>query len=97
MNLEIREEAVEDLRGMEKQIQELLRDRIEELKRNPLGDDSSLFRKQGLDLFRLKLKREPLDHRVFYDIEDGTVSVYGVMHRDEAYTDESLQRIKERV
>ena len=96
MNLDIRRGAVEDLKRMEKEVQKQIRDAIEGLKQDPLGDNCSLFRKQGLDLFRLKLKEGELDHRVFYDLVDDKIVVYAVEHRDDAYTPESIEKIKSR-
>jgi len=96
MKLDIREGAVEDLKRMDEEVQELIRDEIRELKDSPLGEDTSLMSKQGLDIFRLKLKSEELDHRVFFDLDGDKVVILGVEHRDGAYTPESLKKIKSR-
>jgi len=45
----------------------------------------------------LKLKNEELDHRVFFDLDGGEVVILGVEHRDDAYTPESIKRIKSRL
>ena len=96
MRLDVREGAVEDLREMEDRVQKRIRDKIEELKGAPLGEDTSLLSKQGLEVFRLKLKNNGLDHRVFFDLDGDKVVVLGVEHRDDAYTEESVERIKSR-
>ncbi len=96
MKLDIREGAVEDLKQFDKEVQKLVRDRIKELRDNPLNDDTSLLSKQGLEIFRLKLKTDRLDHRVFFDLDEGKVVVLGIEHRDQAYTPESIQKIKSR-
>lgn len=96
MELDIRKGAVEDLKQMDRQVQEQIRDEIEELRDNPLGEDTSLLNKQGLRIYRLKLKNDDLDHRVFFDINNGEVVILGVMHRDDAYTPESIEKVKSR-
>jgi hypothetical protein len=50
--------------------------------------------KQGLEIFRLKLKNSELDHRVFFDPDGDKVIILGVEYRDDAYTDESIEKIK---
>ncbi len=62
----------------------------------PLGDDTSLLLKQGLEIFRLKLKNSRLDHRVFFDLDGDRVIILGVEHRDNAYTQESIEKIESR-
>lgn len=96
MKLEIREGAVEDLKQLEKPVQKQVRDEIRELKHNPLGENTSLMSKQGLDIFRLKVKNGELDHRVFFDLDNQKIVVLGVEHRDNAYTPESIEKIKSR-
>jgi mRNA-degrading endonuclease RelE of RelBE toxin-antitoxin system len=96
MELDIREGAVEDLKEMDRQVQEQVRDEIEELRDNPLGESTSLLNKQGLRIYRLKLKNDDLDHRVFFDLNNGEVVILGVMHRDDAYTPESIEKVKSR-
>lgn len=96
MKLDIREGAVEDLKQMEDHVQKPIRDKIEELKQDPLGENTSLLSKQGLEIFRLKLKTEELDHRVFFELDGDKVAVLGVEHRDDAYTSESIEKIKSR-
>jgi mRNA-degrading endonuclease RelE of RelBE toxin-antitoxin system len=97
VRLEVREGAVEDLKELDKQVQKQVRDKIRELKDSPLGGNTSLFNKQGLELFRLKLKNDKLDYRVFFDLDGDKVVVLGVEHRDNAYTQESIQKIKSRI
>lgn len=96
MKLDIQEGAVEDLKQFDKEVQKRVRDRIEELRNNPLNENTSLLSKQGLEIFRLKLKTDRLDHRVFFDLDEGKVVVLGIEHRDQAYTPESIRKIKSR-
>lgn len=96
MKLDIREGAVEDLKQFDKQAQKQIRNKIKELGDSPLGENTSLLSKQGLEIFRLKLKNSELDHRVFFDLDGDTVIILGIEHRDKAYTQESIERIKSR-
>jgi mRNA-degrading endonuclease RelE of RelBE toxin-antitoxin system len=96
MRLDVREGAVEDLKEMDDRVQRQIRDKIEELKDGPLGEDTSLLSKQGLEVFRLKLKSDRLDHRVFFELDGEKVVILGVEHRDDAYTEESVEKIKSR-
>lgn len=96
MKIEIHEGAVEDLKEMQEQVQKQITNKIEELKDSPLGENTSLLTKQGLEIFRLKLKNDELDHRVFFDLDGEEILVLGVEHRDQAYTTDSIQKIKSR-
>ena len=96
MELDVREGAVEDLKQLNEKVQRQIRDKIEDLRDNPLGENTSLLNKQGLRIYRLKLKDEDLDHRVFFDLNKDTVVILGVLHRDNAYTPESIKKIKSR-
>jgi len=87
---------VDDLKQLSSEVQEQVRDEIEDLENHPLREDTSLVTKQGLEVFRLKLKSDALDHRVFFDIYGDTVVVLGVRHRDNAYTQESIEELKSR-
>jgi hypothetical protein len=49
-----------------------------------------------MEVFRLKLKNNGLDHRVFFDLDGDKVVILGVEHRDDAYTQESIEKIKSR-
>jgi mRNA-degrading endonuclease RelE of RelBE toxin-antitoxin system len=63
---------------------------------DPLGENTSLLSKQGLEIYRLKLKTSELDHRVFFNLDGDKVVVLGVEHRDDAYTQESIEKIRSR-
>ena len=88
--------ARKDLEEFDEQVQERLMNQIDVLKEAPLGENASLLSKQGLEIFRLKLKNKRLDHRVFFDLDGDTVVILGVEHRDAAYTKESIDKIKSR-
>lgn len=77
-------------------VQKQVRCRIAELRNGPLGQNTSFINKQGLEIFRLKLKTGELDHRVFFDPDGDKVVLLGVEHRDQAYTPESIKKIKSR-
>lgn len=88
--------ARNEIEGFEEEVQEQIIKHVESLETAPLGEDTSLMSKQGLEIFRLKLKNEDLDHRVFFDLDGDEVVVLGVEHRDEAYTQESIRELKSR-
>lgn len=71
-------------------------DQVYVMEEATLGDNTSLLSKQGLEIFRLKLKNSRLDHRVFFDLDGNRVITLGVEHRDNAYIQESIERIKSR-
>jgi mRNA-degrading endonuclease RelE of RelBE toxin-antitoxin system len=96
MKLEIREGAVEDLKQFNEKIRNRIRNKIAQLRDSPLGENTSLLNKQGLEIFRLKLKNSELDHRVFFDLKGDKVVILGVEHRDDAYTKESIDNIRSR-
>jgi mRNA-degrading endonuclease RelE of RelBE toxin-antitoxin system len=91
------EEARDDLQRFEEPVRDEIAVRVGQLENNPLGENTSLFSKQGMEIFRLKLKDGQLDHRVFFDLDDGEVLILGVEHRDDAYTPESIKKIKSRL
>ena len=96
MEIDWHPEALDDLRSFEEQVQNRITRHVSRLEDEPLGEDTSLFNKQGLDLFRLKLKSDELDHRLFFDLEVDDVVILGVEHRDDAYSQESIENIKSR-
>ena len=89
-------EARQDLEEFDKQIQRQLIDQVGELEQAPLGENTSLLNKQGLEIYRLKAKTGELDHRVFFDLDGDQIIILGVEHRDQAYTQESIEKIKSR-
>lgn len=95
MEISWHSEAKEDLNRFREEVQQKIADRVSQLEENPLNEDTSLLSKQGLEIFRLKVKTGELDHRVFFDLDDGVV-ILGVEHRDDAYTQESIQKMKSR-
>lgn len=66
-----------------RKIQNRIRDKIAKLRNCPLGKNMSLLNKQGLELFRLKLKNSELDHRVIFELDGDKVVILGVEHRDD--------------
>ena len=96
MRIDWHSEARQDLQEFDKRIQELLMERVDAMEEAPLGDNTSLLSKQGLEIFRLKLKNSRLDHRVFFDLDGDRVIILGVEHRDNADTQDSIQKVKSR-
>lgn len=96
MRIDWHSEARQELQEFDKQTQERLMNQVDALEETPLGENTSLMSKQGLEIFRLKLKTDNLDHRVFFDLDGDKVIIFGVEHRDDAYTQESIEKIKSR-
>jgi|AntDeeMinimDraft_5_1070356.scaffolds.fasta_scaffold06647_4 mRNA-degrading endonuclease RelE of RelBE toxin-antitoxin system len=88
--------ARQDLRQFESETQKELLDHVEVLEKRPLGEHTSIVSKQGLEIYRLKLKQDDLDHRVFFELNENRVVILGVQHRDDAYTQASIQELKSR-
>ena len=88
--------ARQDLHQFESETQKELLENVEELEKSPLGEDTSIVSKQGLEIYRLKLKEGELDHRVFFELDENTVVILGIQHRDDAYTQASIQELKSR-
>lgn len=54
----------------------------------------------GRRLFRLTVREErggTVDHRIFFDIENGAAKIYGVFHRDEAYEPDVEEELTRRL
>lgn len=96
MRIDWHSEARQELQEFDKPTQKRLMNQVDTLEEAPLGENTSLLSKQGLEIFRLKLKTDNLDHRVFFDLDGDKVIIFGVEHRDDAYTQESIEKLKSR-
>ena len=96
MKIEWHRDARQDLEELDENVKAEVLRHVKSLRKAPLGENTSIVSKQGLEVFRLKVKEEGLDHRVFFDIDGQEVIVLGVMHRDQAYTNQSLEKVKRR-
>ncbi|MFO7793898.1 MAG: hypothetical protein R6V35_02875 [Candidatus Nanohaloarchaea archaeon] len=96
MNIVLEVEAKKDLVSIEAEIRSEIIERIENLKQNPLPNNSYVIRLlDGDEVQCLKLQKEDrnskLNHRVTYDIIDNEqIRVYGIFPREPGY-----QEIKE--
>ncbi len=43
--------------------------------------------RDGGQIYKLKVKKEHADHRIFIDNRDGDLDIYGMFHRDRGYED----------
>ena len=97
MEIIVEPEAEEDLKQFDRQSQQYIKDRLEELKKQPTGhEDSDTIRVKGRQLFKYVMKendkRGGNDYRAVYDIIDRQVRIIAVFHRDKGYSSEELSK-----
>lgn len=91
MKVVLEPEAREELAALDNQIQAEVTDRIENLKENPLPENSYVIHLlDGTEVQCLKLQEEDrnsqLNHRVTYDIrQDNIIRIYGIFDREPGY------------
>jgi len=93
MKVKVEPEAVEDLKDLNKDQQNYIEQCLVELEENPTDhEDSGLIRVRGRQVFKFVMKEDAdgFDFRAVYDIDDDTVRVYAVFHRDEGYNKEEI-------
>jgi len=94
MKIEFVEGAEKELKELEKEQLKIIRDKIKELKDEPIShEDSKLIQIKGRDIYRLEIKEErrgKIDHRAIYDIEKGKIRIYSVFYREPGYPDEEI-------
>lgn len=100
MNLRFEDEALEELRKLDEEIYRKVLGHIYKLEENPLPENSDVIPlEDGTQMQRLKLQKEDrnsdLNHRVFYNIDDKTIRIYGVFKRQIGYR-EMKQKTQER-
>lgn len=86
MNLRFEDEALEELRRLDEEVEKKILNHIHKLEKNPLPENSDVIPlEDGTQMQRLKLQDEDrnskINHRVFYNIEDETIRIYGVFKR----------------
>lgn len=91
--------AKEEIQSLPDKVKDRIREKIEELKDDPLRhEDSKIIHVQGRNVYRLKIKEKrggKVDHRAIYDVENGRIRIYSIIHRDEGYDkDEISDRLK---
>ena len=89
-------DARQDLQQFDSETQTRLIDNVGQFEEKPLGENTSIVNKQGLEAYRLKLKNDDLDHRVFFIFDGNRITIIGVLHRDNAYTSESIEELRSR-
>ncbi|QGA80127.1 type II toxin-antitoxin system RelE/ParE family toxin [Candidatus Nanohalobium constans] len=101
MQLEVTEEAEEDLEALEKDIKDRIIDELEKLQKNATPEKSTYIQIGDMDLFRLKLQKEDrnsrLNHRIFYQIKDSKIYIRGIFHRQKGYGTETRQELEDRI
>jgi mRNA-degrading endonuclease RelE of RelBE toxin-antitoxin system len=92
MKVVFKEEARQDLNGIDAEIREEILAEIEGLEENATPNNSTFIEIGDLKLFRLKLQRadrnSALNHRVFYQIDGRKVYIRGIFHRSIGYGDQ---------
>jgi mRNA interferase RelE/StbE len=79
MNVELKPHAVKDLRGLHSQDAARIAERLCELENGLTGDIKRLT--NFTPEYRLRVG----NYRVLFEIEEGTVIVYRIMHRKHVY------------
>lgn len=90
MDIVIQPEAVEDIKGLQKEHQEYIKNRLQELGEKPTGhSDVDTIRVRGKQVFKYVMKKDGdrggKDYRAVYDIQEGEIKVIAVFNRDEGY------------
>ena len=101
MNLRFEDEALEDLRKLDEEIHENILHQIYDLEEKPLPENSDVIPlEDGTQMQRLKLQEEDrnsrFNHRVFYNLEDKTIHIYGIFKRKTGYK-EMKQKTQQRL
>lgn len=101
MEVKISSKAKEDLEKLDEKYRKNIESYLFELSDSPLSHElvGPVFenhRGQEINFWRMKIKESDLDHRAFFDIRDNTVVVSAIMHRDNCYSSEFYEEIKER-
>lgn len=95
MKIEFVEKARKDLQELTETQQRKIKDKIQELEKQPTGhEDSKIIQIKGQQLYRLKIKEErngEIDHRAIYRIENGQITIYSIINRDTGYQKEKIQ------
>lgn len=91
--------ASEDLENLDDEVAEEILGKLDKLRDQGMSIPEVLpwEDNRGELLFRLKVKEEKTDHRIFFDIEDAKAVIYGVFHRDEAYENSVKKEIGSRM
>jgi len=92
MNIAFTDEAQEDLESLTQTQRKAVKERLGELRDQPTShDDVKLIRVNDRDVYRLRVRDRrggEIDHRVIYDIRQGTIRVYSIFPRDDGYVTE---------
>ncbi len=101
MEVILKEEARQDLAELDEEIRNRILDEIGKLEKNATPDKSTFIEIGDMELFRLKLQKRdrnsPLNHRIFYQIEDKKVYIRGIFHRQKGYGTETEEELEERI
>ncbi|MFB6144527.1 MAG: type II toxin-antitoxin system RelE/ParE family toxin [Candidatus Nanohaloarchaea archaeon] len=95
MNLEFDSEDRSELLGFEEEHQEYVLSRLKELRSGPTShEDSGLIQVGGRNLFKYVMKegsRGGRDFRAVYDVEQDSIKIFAIFHRDEGYDKDEIE------
>ncbi len=99
MEVSLEDRALEDLENLDEGVSDEIFDKLQKLADEGMSitEVSPWEDNRGELLFRLKIKEDKTDHRVFFDIDDGKAVIYGIFHRDEAYGNSVKKEIENRI
>jgi mRNA-degrading endonuclease RelE of RelBE toxin-antitoxin system len=94
MNIDFVKGAEKELKELEKEQLNFIKEKIEELKDDPTDhEDTKLIQIKGRDIYRLEIKEErmgKIDHRAIYDIENDKIRIYSIFYREPGYPEEEI-------
>lgn len=92
--------VVEDFRDLNKEVQRKIVEKVEKLEEEGtnIEEVGKASRKDmNIEVWRLKVKEEDIDHRVIFDIVDDKILLIAAGHRDDIYETESWNEISNRI
>jgi mRNA-degrading endonuclease RelE of RelBE toxin-antitoxin system len=86
LEVEWSETAVNTLRSLEKEQVEEIRKKVREVSEQQFSHKYvKPIKDRGKWIWRLKVKEENTDHRIFMDLIEGNLVILEIAHRDNAY------------
>lgn len=97
MNLNFREEVIDEISDFSPETQQYIWKELQELKHSPVDNSSvDTLKVQGRMLFRYVMKENgrggKRDHRAVFDIKEDAVIIYAVFHRDKGYQKDKIAK-----
>jgi mRNA-degrading endonuclease RelE of RelBE toxin-antitoxin system len=99
MKLHFHPEAEKEFKELKEEEKQKVRERVEELEKQGTSHENFgmlTHKSTGLNCFRLKVKEGGANHRIIIDTYRDLLVAFGVKHRQKAYEEEYLEKIRER-